>query len=139
MMGQEMVIFTRAFDFITWLIPRTLDFPRSQRFVVTKRLQDAALDFYERILEANGCRGRDRLEKLREADVALDKVRHYLRLASRWGWLSPGRYRHAAWMVAELGRLLGGWIRQTTGKGASADQGAGPKGTPGVARGRVQQ
>jgi hypothetical protein len=112
-MRQEMVIFTRAFDFVDWLILRTLDFPRSQRFVVTKRLQDAALDFYERILEANGCKGMTRLERLREADVALDKVRHYLRLTSKWGWLSKGQYRHAAMMVAEIGRLLGGWIKQT--------------------------
>jgi hypothetical protein len=139
MMGQEMVIFTRTFDFVNWLIPRTLDFPRSQRFVVTKRLQDAALDFYECILEANGCKGQARLERLGQADVALDKVRHYLRLASGWWWLSAGQYRHAAGMAAELGRLLGGWIRQTAGKTPSADRGAGPKGAPGVARGRVRQ
>jgi four helix bundle protein len=139
MMGQEMVIFGRTFDFVDWLIRRTQDFPRSQRFVVTKRLQDAALDFYERILEANGCRGKARLEKQRQADVALDKVRHYLRLAAKWGWLSAGQYRHAAMMVAELGRLLGGWIRQTVKQGRSADRRAGPEGAPGVAGGRVQQ
>jgi hypothetical protein len=92
-----------------------MDFPRSQRFVVTRRLQDAALDFYERIVEANGSRGRDRMERLREADVALDKVRHYLRLTHRWKWLSMGQYQHASKMVAELGRLLGGWIKQTSG------------------------
>jgi four helix bundle protein len=114
-MSEPMVIFTRTFDFVDWLIPCTMNFPRSQRFIITKRLQDAALDFYERILEANGCRGKDRLEKLRQADVALDKVRHYLRLASRWDWLSRGQYRHAAGMVAEIGRLLGGWIKQTVG------------------------
>jgi hypothetical protein len=138
-MSQEMVIFARTFDFIDWLIPRTLAFPRSQRFVVTRRLQDAALDFYERILEANGLEGRARLEKQRRADVALDKVRHYLRLTARWGWFSEGQYRHAAAMVAEIGRLLGGWIRQTAGKKPSADRGAGPKGAARVARGRVQQ
>ena len=134
-----MIIFTRTYDFLSWLIPRSMDFPRSQRFVVTKRLQDAALDFYERITEANGCRGRARLEQQRQADVALDKVRHYLRLANRWGWLSSGQYRHAAAMVAEMGRLLGGWIKQTIEEKPSADQRARSKGTPGVARGRVQQ
>jgi len=72
-----------------------------------------ALDFYERITEANGRKGKERLEKLRQADVALDKVRHYLRLAARWKWLSGGQYRHAAAMAAEVGRLLGGWIKQT--------------------------
>ena len=114
-MSQEMVIFARTFDFVDWLIARTQGFPRSQRFVVTKRLQDAMLDFYERIVEANGDRGRARLAKLKEADVALDKVRLYLRLAARWGWLSPGQYRHAAGMVAEIGRLLGGWQKATHG------------------------
>lgn len=109
----EMVIFTRTFDFVEWLISRTMDFPRSQRFVVTRRLQDAALDFYERIVEANGCRGEARRRKLQEADILLDKVRHYLRLVSRWGWLTTGQYHHAAGMVAEIGQLLGGWIKSS--------------------------
>lgn len=114
-MSDPMVIFTRTFDFITWIIPRTISFPRSQRFVVTKRLQDAALDFQERIIEANRLRGRARLERLRLADAALDKVRLYLRLAVRWEWLSEGQYQHVSKMVQEIGHLLGGWIRQTNG------------------------
>lgn len=110
---DEMVIFTRSFDFLSWLIPRSMGFPRSQRFVVTKRLQDAALDFHERLIEANNCRGNERLERLRQAGAALDKVRLYLRLSVRWEWLTAGQYEHVSQMVAELGRLLGGWIRQT--------------------------
>jgi four helix bundle protein len=110
-----MPIFTRTFDFITWLMPVTDNFPRSQRFTVTKRLCDAVLDFQEFIIEANNYRGRARLAKLRLADAALDKVRFYLRLAARWKWLKPGQYRHAAEMVAEIGRLLGGWRKVTSG------------------------
>jgi four helix bundle protein len=113
-MADEMVIFARAFDFLVWLLERAESFPRSQRFVVTQRLQAAALDFHERLFEANARKGRARLERLRSADEALDKVRHYLRLVTRLGWLNGGQYRHAAGMVAELGRLLGGWIKQTT-------------------------
>ena len=112
-----MTIFTRTYDLISWLIPRTLELPRSQRFVVTKRLQDAALDFQERIIEANRLRGRERLERLRHADAALDKVRLYLRLAVRWEWLSEGQYYHVSRMVKEVGDLLGGWIKQTSGTG----------------------
>jgi four helix bundle protein len=114
-MTKEMVIFTRAFDFLVWLLERTESFPRSQRFVVTQRLQDAALDFHEWLFKANARRGRARLDCLRAADESLMKVRHYLRLTTRLGWLSGGQYRHAAGMVAELGRLLGGWIKQTQG------------------------
>lgn len=112
-MADEMVIFTRAFDFLVWLLERAESFPRSQRFVVTQRWQAAALDFHERLFEANARKGRARLERLRSADEALNKVRHYLRLVTRLGWLNGGQYQHAAGLVAELGRLLGGWIKQT--------------------------
>jgi four helix bundle protein len=104
-------LFTKTFDFITWLMPATNHFPRSQRFIVTQRLLDAALTFQELILEANNARMPERMEKLRRADAALDKVRIYLRLAAKWEWLKPGQYQHAAGMVTEIGRLLGGWQR----------------------------
>lgn len=111
-MTEPMAIFTRTYDFISWLIPQTMNFPRSQRFVVTKRLQDAALDFYELIIDANAYRGQARLALLRQADARLDRVRHYLRLCQNWGWLSQGQYQHAVTFVTEIGRLLGGWLKQ---------------------------
>ena len=113
---KPMPIFTKSYDLLTWLIPQTLKFPRSQRFVVTKRLQDAALDFQEHILEANRLRGRTRLETLRQADADLDKVRLYLRLAVRWEWLSEGQYHHVSEMVQEVGSLLGGWLKTVDGR-----------------------
>ncbi len=113
-MKQDMVIFTRTYDFVRWLIPQTINFPRSQRFVITKRLQDSALNFYELIIEANGSRGKQRMIILYQADINLDKVRHYLRLSHNWGWLSPGQNNHAVNFVSEIGKLLGGWIKQTS-------------------------
>ena len=108
-MSEEMVIFTRTYDFITWLLPITQGFPRSQRFVVTQRLQYAALDFQELLLEANAQRGAQRAEKLTAADAELKKVRLYLRLSQKWDWIKEGQYHHASAMVAEIGKLLGGW------------------------------
>jgi hypothetical protein len=104
-------LFARTFDFLSWLLPRTQNFPRAQRFAVTQRLQNAALDFQELIVDAETSRGANRLERLRQADAALGKVRLYLRLCREWDWLTPGQYQHAAQMVTEMGRLLGGWIK----------------------------
>jgi hypothetical protein len=115
MQAESMIIFTRTYDFITWLIPRTASFPRSQRFIVTKRLQDAALNLQEYLVDANRKRGRARLEQLRLADADLDKVRVYLRLAFRWKWLNEGQYLHVSKMVKEIGDLLGGWMKQSAG------------------------
>ena len=108
---EDMVIFTRTFDLLTWLLPATDKFPRAHRHTATKRLLDAMFDLRERLEEANSRRGKQRVERLERADEALDRVRLYLRLAFKWKWLSDGQYRHVAAMVAEIGRLLGGWKR----------------------------
>ena len=111
----EMPIFTRTFDLLTWLLPATNKFPRAHRFTFTQRLLDAAFDLRERLEEANYRQGKERMERLARADEALDKVRMYLRLAVRWEWLTGGQYQHVAEMVAEIGRLLGGWRKVTVG------------------------
>lgn len=113
-MPEEMVIFSKTYDFLSWLIPLTLNFPKQHRFIVTARLQKAALDFQESLIEANAERGARRTEKLRQADAELLKVRLYLRLCQRWDWIKDGQYHFAAQMVAELGRLLGGWQKSVT-------------------------
>jgi hypothetical protein len=108
-----MPIFTRTFDFLTWLLPATNHFPRAHRHTFTRRLLDAAFDLRERLEEVNLRQGASRLERLALADESLARVRVYLRLATRWGWFSGGQYQHAAAMVAEIGRLLGGWQKVT--------------------------
>lgn len=110
-----MVIFTRTYDLLQWLLPRCERFPKAQRFGVTKRLEDAALDFQETIFLANAHSGRTRLNHLQTADAHLNKLRFYLRFVRQWQWLTAGQYEHVSKLVAEIGKLLGGWIRQTKG------------------------
>jgi hypothetical protein len=113
MVREEMPIFTRSFDLLTWLLPATNHFPRAHRHGFTRRLLDAAFDLRERLEEAHLRQGRARSERLAAADEALARLRVYLRLASRWGWISDGQYGHVAEIVAEVGRLLGGWRKVT--------------------------
>ena len=114
-MSEEMVIFTRTFDLLDWLLPKSERFPKIYRGTVTQRLMGSALDFQEALFEAQVNSDKIRLRHLRRADADLNKVRLYLRLVHHWGWLSPGQYEHASRLVAEIGRLLGGWIKQSAG------------------------
>ena len=109
---KQSPIFARTYDLVLWLLQRTESFPRSQRFVLTKRLQDAALDFQEKLVEAALGRKEHLLSRLAEADVELGKLRFYLRLCHELTWLSTGQYAHVSRLVAEVGRLLGGWQRK---------------------------
>ena len=110
-----MPIFTRTFDLLGWLLPVTNHFPRAHRHTVTRRLIDAAFDLRELLEEANLLRREHRRRALTSADDALARLRVYLQLAARFGWLSDGQYGHVSTMVAEIGRLLGGWHKVTAG------------------------
>ncbi len=112
-MGAEMPIFTRTYDFLSWLLPASNHFPTAHRHTFTRRLLDAAFDLQEELESANHHKGKERLERLSRADEALDKVRTYLRLAQHWGWFSAGQYQHVSLMTTEIGKLLGGWIKVT--------------------------
>ena len=120
-MDQDMVIFTRTFDLLEWLLPKSERFPRAYRSTVTRRLMNAALDLQEALAAAEARAGRARLAALRDADAALGRLRIYLGLAHRWRWLSDGQYAHVGGMVGEIGRLLGGWIKaaKATHRGGS--------------------
>ena len=110
-MTGDMILQVRLFDLLAWLLPKAEAFPRPHRLTVTRRLMDAALDAQESVFEAQGRRGAERLAALKTADIALNRLRLYLRLAHHWHWLNDGQYAHVSEMVAEIGRMLGGWLK----------------------------
>lgn len=112
-MSDETPIFTRTFDMLTWLLPITNHFPRAHRNTATKRLLDAAFNLREHLEAANHRLGAARMECLNAADEDLDNLRLYIRLAVQWHWLNDGQYHHVSTMLAEIGRLLGGWKKVT--------------------------
>ncbi|MGZ9112794.1 MAG: hypothetical protein ACXW3X_17435 [Rhodoplanes sp.] len=75
-MDHEMVIFTRVFDLLEWLLPKSERFPCAYRSTVTQRLMDAALDLQEALTAAEARMGRARLAALRDADAALGRLVH---------------------------------------------------------------
>lgn len=109
----NMPIFVRSYDFLSWLVPMTNRFPKAQRFTVTSRLLDAAFEMREQLEAAQYRHGHERMQALNQADEALSKVRMYLRLGHHWDWMSLGQYEDSARMLAEIGRLLGGWQKVT--------------------------
>ena len=110
---RQSPIFVRTYDFLLWLIPRLVDFPRSQRGVMARQLRIQAFALYEALVDAAVCpAGGDPLPELRRADAELTKLRTYVRMSHELKLFSSGQYEHAARMLAEIGRLLGGWIKK---------------------------
>lgn len=127
-MAESMLLLTRTFDLLEWLLPKTEKFPRPYRHNLTRHLADAALDFQEKLFLARKRRGAERLRLLMECDAHLNTVRLYLRLAHRWHWLNEGQYEHVSRLVAEIGRLLGGWVKHPDGREKRGAAGTDPGG-----------
>lgn len=111
-MTDEMVILSRSFDLLAWLLPKAEQFPRVYRPTVVQRMMDAALDFQEALFDAQSQGGSTRQRHLREADAALNKLRLYLRLAHRWQWLNDSQYKHVSQTGAAARRVAESGLRR---------------------------
>jgi hypothetical protein len=73
---KESPIFVKTYDFTKWLLEHTIKFPKSQRFVMAKRIEEAALNFYDLLLSAVKNEA-DRKDILNNASFELERLKHY--------------------------------------------------------------
>ena len=112
MNSQEMIIIKRGYEFAKWLLNHTGKYPKSYRFSVALKLENAILDFIELTTVAN--MRRDKLPLLKKADEALAKMRLLFRLSYEMRFINLKSYEYGSNKIVELGRLLGGWIKNPT-------------------------
>ena len=111
----ESPVFSKTYDLLLWLAGRVSQFPKEHRFRLARRIEDAAFGFHERLLLATRADSpRTEMRLLLEADVELDKLRYYVRMAAdpQLKLLTLRQYEHASRLIVEVGRLLGGWIKK---------------------------
>lgn len=109
---NESPLFSCTYDLLLWLVPQVQKFPRAHRFGLAERIQRLGLDFQDSITAAGKTQGAQRSDWLRRADVQLEQLRTWLRLAVDLKLLELRQYEHVSRLVSEVGRLLGTWIKQ---------------------------
>jgi four helix bundle protein len=106
---KQSPIFTKTTDFIMWLLQHTEKFPKSERFRLARRLEDCAFEIYELLMQA--ARSSQKRRYLYLADLELEKLRFYVRVAQARKLTTIQQYHYAAESLSEIGRLLGGWLK----------------------------
>lgn len=107
---KESPIFIKTYDFTKWLLEHTIKFPKSQRFVMAKRIEEAALNFYDLLLMA--VKEINKKEILNKASFELERLKHYLRLCKDLNILNIKQYEYLSKAIIEIGNLLGGWMKK---------------------------
>ena len=103
-------VIAKLYDLILWLMEQVPKFPRSHRFVLGDRIQTLALDIQDLLIEA--AYTRDKTAQLKRATLQLEKLRYLIRLSKDLNFLSIRRYEFVATHIDEIGRMVGGWLRQ---------------------------
>lgn len=102
-------VFAAWEQFVGWLLERTEKFPKRVAFTFRTRIDNLALDVYERLIEARYQRERGTL--LTRINLDLEKLRLLLRLAHEQRVLDPRAFSRACGELDTVGRMVGGWQR----------------------------
>jgi hypothetical protein len=116
---KESPIFLKSFETLEWILLHTGKFPKHQRFVMAKRIEEAALAFHDQLIWA--AKASEKTAPLIEADFHLERLKVYNRLVVRLKLSSFAQYEYLAKELDTLGKLLGGWQRSL--KRSAADDG----------------
>ena len=110
---NRLPVLERTYDFVKWLVPAVTQFPRQQRYLLGERLELAALDLLDLLVEARLV-PETRLMTLRKAAVRVDRLLYLLRLSHDLELLSGPRYANACRVLDEVGRQVSGWMRASS-------------------------
>ena len=107
---DDLPIFIKWFNFIKWLLNTTDHFPKKVRFTFTERLNQLSMNVIEDLIEARYTRNKSIF--LRRANLNLEKIRVFIRLAYEMKILPRKSYEYASFAINETGKMLGGWMKQ---------------------------
>ena len=111
-MSKQSPIFIKTETFIKWLLEHTAKFPKHQRFRLAKQIEDAIFQFHRCLVSA--VKLERTLYHLQLADIELECLRSYLRVASEMGYTKPNQLQYALEQCLEIGNLLGAWIKSVS-------------------------
>lgn len=106
-------ILQQCFDLLKESITLIERFPKSQRFLLGNRLQSFTSDLLELYIDAYYASDKkQKTKQLQQANLQLEKLRFFWRLAYEMRFLSSGQYRLLANTILQLGKMTGGWLKK---------------------------
>ncbi|MCG3157875.1 MAG: hypothetical protein DKINENOH_04511 [bacterium] len=116
-MAHPESILTLAYDFLLYLIPQLSKFPRDQKFLLADRMQNLAHDVLDDLIVAYySSLSPEKVERLRQANLKLERLRFCIRLSHDLKLISNEKYGKLSERVNALGGTLGNWLKNLTNR-----------------------
>jgi len=116
-MANSDSILTLTYDFLLYLIPQLSKFPRDQKFLLGDRIQNLTHDILDDFIVAYYSRaGEEKIDRLKKANVKLERLRFAIRLSHDLKLISNQKYGVISSKINEIGGTLGNWIKNLEGR-----------------------
>ena len=106
---EDLIVWQKSVDLAADVYALTQDFPRDERFGMTKQLREAAVSVSSNIAEGNGrWTTKDYVHFLINSRGSLYEVRSLLLVSKRLGFTTDGGVVDLTALIEEIGRMLAG-------------------------------
>jgi hypothetical protein len=106
---QKMDIVEKVYDFEKQVYLYLKKYPQSEKFALATETKNTIYTLSKKLLKA-GVVDKKRAT-LYEADIELQHLKHLIRLAHDFKYISPKAYEVCSKGLAEIGAMLGAWIK----------------------------
>lgn len=107
----EVPIVQKSYDLYSHLHKLQKSVPKTERHSLWLRVQNAALDILEGLLQTGYVSPNQRVTLLAKIGAQIDMLRVFLRLSSDTKTITAKQYALLQEQVDEIGRMLGGWLK----------------------------
>ena len=133
---NESPLFSKFFDFMAWVIPMTVKFPKEHRFVLAESVQRVVLAAHEAVTRAGFTKDFTAIAReLDQVALYLNLTRFYLRLAVHMTLITLKQHEFAAGSLAEIGRIVESWKQKNSTNQKEAEEKEAKKMVPGAVTG----
>lgn len=98
-------------DLLLWMLPHLDKLPKNRRYTLGEKLENRILTILESLVTA--AYAPNKRTFLFQANRDLEVCRHLWRLCDDLHIIPPGSYRHGGKLMLELGRQIGGWMKDS--------------------------
>jgi len=107
-------------DFTLWMLKHTNRFPKNWRVTLGDKIDNLLLDMLASVQRASV--RHDKRTLLQQVNEDLHVFRALLRIAVELGCLGSRQYEYASARVEEIGRQIGGWLKQQEARHANLEK-----------------
>jgi four helix bundle protein len=113
-MAEELKVLQKIFDMMEYGYGALAQFPKSEKFALVTDIKRSMDTLLARCIEAQ--KKYYKKTTLQDMDVEIMKLRAYLRLSFRLGFLPMKKYEVWSEKVVEIGKMVGGWLKTVNGR-----------------------